>query len=145
MNRDYTITDVRQESMWRSNYALTPENDMVNYSVALSGEQDRVILTQKVSTQPPQNGDQLHGYTEVARTPNGPAYKKFKKVNPKFGGASTPHQPATAPESSKLDYIVKMLEELTGRRKAEEQTQTDDKLSEGITLEDLEDPFGNLL
>lgn len=126
MGRDYTITNVQRRDEWLFN-----GNTMQDYAIALQGEEGWIKLTQKLETQPPQIGDTVHGKIETKRNTNGTSYRKFKKVNPNFGGNRRESAPADSP---KLDYIVQMLEELTGRRAAPDVVH---EVKDGP----LEDPF----
>lgn len=128
--QEYTITNVQPRSEWRSQYAKTPENDMMDYAIALEGESGWTKLTQRLSTQPPTIGQKLSGSIETKFDKNGQEYRKFKKQDPKFS------QPEQTTSNPKEDYIVMMLEELTGRR---EVTNT---VSNETPVDD--DPFGGL-
>lgn len=103
---EYTITNVQPRGEWSSDYG-----QMIDYAVSLEGQDGWHKLTQKVDTKPPQEGDKLNGVIENKKDKNGNAYKKFKKVNPNYEGNRS-----SRPSDGKIDYIIQMLEELTGRR-----------------------------
>lgn len=129
MGQDYTITRVEERDTW-----LYQGKPMQDYAIALQGEDGWIKLTQKPDTQPPQIGNVIHGVIEVKKNQNGTDYRKFKKVNPNFQG----HRRENAPvDNQQLDYIVQMLEELTGRR------ATPDVVHEP-TDKQLDDPFGDV-
>lgn len=129
----YTISNVQTRDEWGPVHGSM----MQDYAIALEGMSEWIKLTQKVDTKPPQIGDVLEGYIEEKTTRNGKPYKKFKKENPAYsdGGRSESQH---SPSQSQTDYIVQMLEELTGRRDAAEQD------SSGPTEDELDDPFKDL-
>lgn len=120
---EHTVTDVDIRDKY-----LYKGKQMQNYAIALQGEEGWITLTQLDTTPPPQVGDKLSGNIEDRRTPQGESYRKFKK---EYGS----QQPGGVQDDSKLDYIVKMLEELTGRRATAD--------AKGATGAD-EDPFKDL-
>lgn len=123
----HTITNVQPREQWNGGYGM-----MQDYAIALEGESEWIKLTQKVDTKPPQIGDVLEGYIENKTDKNGKPYKKFKKENPAYAGANRSETPS-GPSQSQMDYIVQMLEELTGRRDAVDQP--------GPSDDELDDPF----
>ena len=125
---DYTIINVDRKSEWRSSYAETPGNDMVDYAIALQGELGWVKLAQKISTAAPEVGHTITGRMVDEVSKNGKPYKKFKKESLRFSAVPTQQ------DSSKLEYIIQMLEELTGRKAPQETVALDE-----------EDPFGGII
>lgn len=124
MAQEYTIKNVQPREEWQSQYGA-----MKDYAISVDGESGWVKLTQKVETKPPQEGDSIYGTITTVEDRNGNPYKKFKKENPNYPSKGSSQQQSQA--NPKLDYIVKMLEELTGRRPSEDEEQ--------MTLDD--DPF----
>lgn len=111
--KEYKITNVQRKDEWTSKYG-----PMVTFDISLEGEQGWVRLNQKLETPEPREGWRLTG--EITNEGQGEdAYRKFKKINPKYAGESNTQQQSQA-DPNKLDYIVQMLEELTGRREAAE-------------------------
>lgn len=107
----YKITNVQTREQWGPSHG----HMMQDYAIALEGEEGWIKLTQRVETRPPQVGDELEGFIETKSNSNGTSYRKFKKENPQFAqGDRSGNQPNQA--NQKMDYIVQMLEELTGRR-----------------------------
>lgn len=104
---------------------------MMDYAIALEGESGWIKLTQRISSQPPREGQILSGIIESKETKNGEPYKKFTKQNADY---QKPAQPTTGPQ---MDYIVQMLEELTGRR------EVADTVTSAKPVDD--DPFGGLV
>jgi hypothetical protein len=130
MGQDYTITKVEERDTW-----LYQGQPMQDYAIALQGEDGWIKLTQKPDTKPPVVNGVIHGIIENKKNPNGTAYRKFKKVNPNFGGNRTG---GAAPVSdSRLDYVVQMLEELTGRRPAPDVVHE-------VKDDPLDDPFKDI-
>ena len=134
---EYTITNVQRRDEWRSRYAPTQAPDMVDYAIALEGQQGWIKLSQKVTTPAPTVGQTING--RIERDPSG--NPKFKKETPGYAGTT---QRSGSPQQvgdimPKMDYVVQMLEELTGRRDAvvEPDVSQDDFLGE--------DPFGGHL
>ena len=120
MAREYTITSVQERDEWRPVHGSM----MRDYAIALQGETGWIKLTQKTLTRPPREGETIYGSIESKQNANGTAYRKFKKENPQFGGnrsggfgdSDGSQAPSNGEIQQQLDYIVKMLEELTGRR-----------------------------
>lgn len=122
---EYKITNVQARDSFQTQYG-----EMQAYAIALEGQTGWHALNQKLETPPPRVGDTIFGTIENATTKNGTPYKKFKKQNPKYA------QQSGIP-NDKLEYIIKMLEELTGRR------TTEDTPVEPTDAQ-LEDPFAGL-
>lgn len=124
--KEYNITNVQRRDEWQGRFG-----PMVTFAVALEGEQGWIKLNQKLETPEPKVGDTLTGIIENKTTTNGEAYRGFKKINPAY--ADKPQQQSQA--SPQMDYIVMMLEELTGRR----------ELADPVPkLGELEDPFPDI-
>lgn len=111
--QDYVINNVQRENEWQFN-----GNEMVDYRIGLNGVQGWVKLTQKLETQPPRNGDTLHGYIENKTDRQGNQFQKFKKVNPNWDGGNRSSGSSVGASNQQIEYIVQMLEELTGRRES---------------------------
>lgn len=128
--REYKITNVQQRDEWQSTYGM-----MMDYAVALEGEEGWIKLTQKLDTKPPQIGQTIEGYIETKSNTNGTTYRKFKKESAQYaqkqGGSTSPHL------EKRIEYIVQMLEELTGRKDIVHE------VSETSSPE-LDDPFKDL-
>lgn len=137
---DYTINRVERKNEWRSRFATTPDGkDMVDYAIALQGEQGWIKLTQKIDSAPPREGSTIHGRILTEHDRDNNPYRKFKKENPEFGntGSQGSHSSINAPVvNDQIGYIVQMLEELTGRREMVEEPKVDDQASK-----DPFDPF----
>lgn len=125
--KDYRIINVQRRDEWDSKYGR-----MVTFALALEGESGWIKLNQKLTTPEPKEGDTITGDITTETTNNGESYRKFTKVNPKF--APNQQQSQASPQ---MDYIVQMLEELTGRRKAPD-------VVVDPTDEQIEDPFKGL-
>lgn len=123
MGQEYEITKVERRNEW-----TFQGSQMQDYAITLQGETGWIKLTQKYDTQPPQAGDKLFGVVETKTNKNGNEYRKFTKKNPNFGGNAQ----TGGVDSEKLDYAIMMLEEMTGRRKVQEETP------------ETSDPFGDL-
>lgn len=119
MERDYIVTSAES----RDSY-LYKGNDLQDYAIALEGEQGWIKLSQRVSTPPPRQGDTLHGIIENKQDREGNSFRKFKKVNPNFSGDRSSQ--SGGQDSPKLDYAIKMLEELTGRRKVDDEVRQEE-------------------
>lgn len=92
-------------------------SELQDYSVALQGETGWIKLTQKPTTPPPAVGRTLYGHIENKTTSNGNPYRKFVKARD-FGSPSPTRE---APrDDSKLDYVIQMLEEMTGRKEVKD-------------------------
>ena len=121
---EYTITNVQRRDEWESQYGL-----MVTFAIALQGQDGWIKLNQKLTTPEPRVGETIYGDIISETDRNGNSYKKFKKVNPKF------QQPTSQGASAhQIEYIIQMLEELTGRREVKDTVVND--------IED--DPFPGL-
>lgn len=108
----YTITNINRRNEWPGRDGQT----MVDWAIAVEGEQGWIKLTQKLDTKPPEIGQTISGSIEDKVDKNGNPYRKFTKEFKNSGGGSG----MTQDDRKQLDYAVKMLEELTGRRAAEE-------------------------
>lgn len=113
-DQDYTILSVQKRNEWTGGFGTFQD-----YALQLEGVDGWVQLTQKPETAAPEQGQVLHGHTEV-QTRGGKSSLKFKKVNPEFAGQNQGHSSTTptnlAGNEKTLEYIVEMLEELTGRK-----------------------------
>lgn len=131
---EYRITNVQDRDEWDSQYGR-----MKTYAIALEGESGWHSLNQKLSTPPPREGDTIAGFIENKETRGGTPYKKFVKQNPKFaGGGGGGSAPATGPVIDKLDYIIQLLEKLTG----DDQKPADD-YDKPLTADDIPDVFND--
>lgn len=130
--RKYTIANVQRRDEWGPVHGSM----MQDYAISLEGEEGWIKLTQKVETRPPEVGQELEGYIENKTNTNGTSYRKFKKESSQFAqsGRSAPQQSPT--NQKDMDYIILMLEELTGRRD-EAAVQTDSSLLEDDPFKDL--------
>lgn len=140
---EYTISNVTRRGEWKSKYARTDENDMVDYAISLTGNEDGWIkLTQKISTKPPEVGDTIFGEIITAVDNNNEPYRRFKKINPKFVndlGNRTSSVDAGG-STVQVNYIIRMLEELTGRRAPD----FSENGAENSDNKDNNDPFVDL-
>lgn len=128
MGKEYTISHVQKRDEWTSKFG-----PMQDYAITVEGEANGWIkLTQKPETAPPRQGDTIFGSITTAKTSNGTSYLKFKKENPSYPSDSPSSGAPTNIPDQRLDYIVLMLEELTGRKSPLRD-------SEPVVLE--EDPF----
>jgi hypothetical protein len=127
---EYKITNVQARDSFQTQYG-----EMQAFAIALEGETGWHALNQKLETPPPRVGDTIFGIITNETTKNGTPYKKFKKQNPKYADrAGTPTSGITGKQA---EYIIQMLEELTGRRTVED-TVVD------VPEEPLDDPFAGL-
>ena len=124
---EYKITNVQQRNEWG--------DQMIDYAIALEGQQGWIKLTQKLATPPPVIGETIRGRIETKTNRNGKSYLKFTKERVEGGGSS--HQ-----GSSQEAYIVQMLEELTGRRPAPDVVAP---MPEDSSGNKFDDPFEGLL
>lgn len=108
----YTIRNVNRRGEWRSRYATTPENDMVDWAISLDGETGWIKLTQKITTPPPEIGRTIEGRIEDKTSTNGEPYRAFKKENQMSGSRSG--QGDTTRMEQRLEYAINILEELAG-------------------------------
>jgi len=150
MGDDYTILSVEMKDQWNSTYGMMQNYDIhVQKAGSSEPEAGWVQLSQKPETEPPRVGGTLHGHIETKNV-NGKSFKKFRKINPKFGGteahrgglggSQAPSGEALTATLSriegKLDYSIQMLEELTDRRDV-----VHDVSDENVNLDD---PFNGL-
>lgn len=110
---EYRLNQVQRRDEWESQYG-----PMVTYAIAVDGVEGWLKLNQKLATPAPQVGETLTGNILDAKDGKGQSYKKFQKVNPAFEGQGQSSNATSAPSADpkQLEYIVQMLEELTGRR-----------------------------
>lgn len=134
---EYKVRAVEPRNEWNAGYG-----DMKDYAIALEGEQGWIKLTQKLQTPPPQVGDTLYGVIENRKTKNGNPYTKFKKMQ-RDQTASQGTQP-TSVDNNKLDYIVQMLEELTGRKSGQTESPQDVGSEAQSEVDTYDDPFEDL-
>lgn len=135
MEKNYQVTSVEI----RDSYQFSGQT-IQNYSIALEGVEGWILLGQRENTPPPKEGDTLYGRVEDKVAKSGKAYKRFKKVNPEYGGSRSDNQTSgnTGEIGSKLDYIISLLEGQNPNRDVaavEEQTQDTPLVSND------EDPF----
>lgn len=128
---EHKITNVQRRNEWG--------DQMLDYAIALEGQQGWIKLTQKVSTPPPMIGDMIRGRVETKQNKNGNSYLKFTKERESSGGF--PQSNSTSSGSQEA-YIVQMLEELTGRRKVQD---TIAPMPEQPDDMKFDDPFEGLL
>lgn len=127
--KKYIISNIEMRDQWSSTYG-----PMQDYMISLEGEEGWIKLTQKLDTRPPQRGDELEGYIETKSNTNGEAYRKFKKQSAQYGANRSEGQSSQA--NHKEDYIIQMLEELTGRREVVDRAEE--------KIEPMDDPFGDI-
>lgn len=133
---EYKISNVQDRDEWDSQYGR-----MKSYAIALEGQTGWHQLNQKLETPPPREGDTITGFIEDKMTKGGTPYKKFVKQNPKFAnqqssGASVPNDLA-----DKVDYIIEMLESLTGVKKEQKEDDYDKPLTADDIPDVYQDPF----
>ena len=135
MSQTYTIKHVQKRDEWASQYG-GGAMDMADYAITLEEDSNGWIkLTQKVQTPPPTQGSQIYGSILTQTTKNGNSFRKFKRENQNYQNPATEQ---SAVDAGKIDYIIKMLEELTDRRPPE-------AITEGATPIELEDdPFKDI-
>lgn len=142
-NKNYTILQVEPRDEWTGKFGTFKP-----FALRLEGVEGWVELSQKPETPAPQVNDTIHGHTE-SQTHGDKTYLKFKKVNPEFGGNSgSSAASATGLQGSEktLEYVVQMLEELTGRRRKPDvepdEADIDEAIAKGsdFSLDDI--PFG---
>lgn len=136
-DRDYTITDVQEREPWTSGYG----GQMRSYAIQLQGVEGWLELAQRAETPSPLVGATIHGYTEATQRGSN-TYLKFKKVNPNF----PPNPPQHSSTASQLlgdakttEYMVQMLEELTGRKKKPDALPTEEDMGTPFDLDEI--PF----
>lgn len=127
--KKFKITNVQTRDEWDSKFGK-----MMDYAIALEGEDGWIKLTQKLDTRPPEIGDELEGFVEEKSNTNGTSFRKFKKQSAEYASAD---RSSSNTNGSQMSYIVQMLEELTGRRKVAD-TVAD------VPDEPLDDPFAGL-
>lgn len=135
MSREYVIKSAQRRDEWQSQYGT-----MVDYALALEGVEGWVKLSQKLETQPPVDGGTIYGDITQAETKNGTPYQRFKKQNPNYDGANRSEN-QNSQANHKIDYIVQMLEELTGRRDVVDHSNSSASVSQE-ELANLDDIFG---
>lgn len=126
--KEYTIKSVNRRGEWHSKYQKDsePYNDMVDWAISLEGEEGWIKLSQKATTKPPEAGQTVNGEVLNETSSNGEPFKKFKKINPNFqqGGQSTGSANLSNLEQ-RLEYAIKLLEELSGVRPLEQNEPED--------------------
>lgn len=125
MDKEYKITRVELRDQWTSKDWGTFQG----YALQLEGVDGWVSMSQKPETAPPVVDGTLFGNL-IAETKGDKTYLKFKKAQSAFKSNQ-------AVVGGKEEYIVEMLEELTGRRKAPDVVPTD--IDDEISLADI--PF----
>jgi hypothetical protein len=130
-DKDYKIENVQERKPWTGTYGT-----FNSFALQLEGIDGWVELSQKQDTPAPSVGSIIFGHIETT-TRNESTYMKFKKAkNPNFGGGG-----GSGMSKEDSDYVIMMLEELTGRRDAPDSPtarSTATKVSD-IILEDIED------
>lgn len=136
MDQDYTITEVQSRDSWTGAYG-----PMSAFALKLQGVDGWVSLNQKPETPTPTVGEVLHGHMDTKTSRDGTkTWLQFKKVRKDDGNyPSTNSASAVVGDGKTLDYIVQMLEELTGRRQKPDTLPNDETAGEEIRLEDI--PF----
>lgn len=129
MDKDYNILNVERRDRWHS---AKFNKDYQTYALQLEGVDGWVELSQLPETPAPEVGGTIFGHTYPHQVGQN-TYLKFKKTNRDYQGPATPQ--ATTPNQlvgteKTLEYIVEMLEELTGRRT---------KKVDDVVLEDIDD------
>lgn len=137
---EYKITQVQERSQWGPAHG----HMMQEYAIALERQEGWHKLNQRVETPAPRIGDTIHGVIEDKQYGDGTPYKKFTKQNPKYDGANRTNDPSRIDAGTpKLEYIILMLEELTGRRgdgvDQRSETTTSSPQEESLNLDDI--PF----
>jgi hypothetical protein len=132
MDKEYKILRVEERNQWSGTHGTFQD-----YALQLEGIDGWVALTQKPETEAPQVGGTLFGHT-FTQTSKDKTFLKFKKVNPQYNGEGSGNSSPSGlvGDGKTLDYIVQMLEELTGRR---DRLPTDKELEEPIDLSEI--PF----
>lgn len=127
--RHYKITNVQMRDEWGPVHGSM----MQDYAIALEGEEGWIKLTQKVDTRPPEVGQELEGFIETKTNTNGTSYRKFKKESAQYAQSNR----SGGRSDKDTEYIIQMLEELTGRRDVvHEPSETPNS--------GLDDPFAGL-
>ena len=131
-DKPYKVVNVQERDKWQSSYG-----EFQNYALQLEGEEGWVQISQKPETPAPQAGQELFGRIEV-QTRGDKTWRKFKKGQRQDGGYSG----STGSGSSKADteYIIMMLEELTGRREKPENPTSRSSGDTTPTVEELDQP-----
>ena len=109
--KEYKLTEVHRRGEWESSYG-----PMVTFAIAVDGVEGYIKLNQKPDTPEPEVGEVITGVIQDKTDKKGQPYKQFKKMNPNYDNQSG----KSSLDNSKIDYIVQMLEELTGRRSVPE-------------------------
>lgn len=110
-DKPYKVVNVQERDKWQSSYG-----EFQNYALQLEGEEGWVQLSQKPETPAPQAGQELFGRIEV-QTRGDKTWRKFKKGQRQDGGN---FKGGGGSSKADIDYIIMMLEELTGRREKPE-------------------------
>lgn len=131
--KEYTIQSLEPGKKWSSGLGGPMQDYRVVLKDSTTGDivDKWVTLSKKESSKPPQVGWKLTG--DIVETDYGP---KFKAAP--FNGS--PRSAEGSISNEKIDYIVQMLEELTGRRDTVVEP-TDEELNNPT----LDDPFGGRL
>ena len=117
-DKNYKITEVQKRKEWSGKFGTFQD-----YALQLEGVDGWVSLSQKPETAEPQVGQELYGHTET-QTHGDRTYLKFKKAQKQDGGYSG--------GSGDMQYVIQMLEELTGRR---DRLPTDKEMEKPISEE----------
>jgi hypothetical protein len=130
-DKEYKILQVEPREEWTSKKWGTTFKP---YALRLEDVDGWVELSQKPETAAPEVGGTLYGHTE-SQTQGDKTYLKFKKVNQEYAansGSSATSASSLQGADKTLDYIVQMLEELTGRRKKPDAEPSDEEMDKAI-------------
>lgn len=136
-DKDYTVLEVQKRDEWTNDFGT-----FQGYALKLEGVDGWVSLNQKPETAAPEVGGTIYGRTET-QTRGGKTYLKFKKVNKEYQGGSNDSSATSATSlagsEKTLEYVVQMLEELTGRREKADNVPSDEDVDKPIDLAEI--PF----
>lgn len=137
-DKPYVVKTVQKRDEWTNSYGT-----FQNYALQLEGEEGWIQLSQKPDTKAPVEGSELFGHIEV-QTRGDKTFRKFKKGQRQDGGN---FKGGGGSSKADIDYIIMMLEELTGRRdkpsnptgRGGDAEPTVEELDEPVDLSDI--PF----
>lgn len=148
-DQDYKIIEVQPRKEWTGNYGTFQD-----YALRLQEVSTKVVLdswvslSQKPETPAPAVGGHIHGHTESQTSSKGTTYLKFKKVNAQYANGYNQPTAAANPtalvgQEKTLEYIVEMLEELTGKKSDRPNTVDNDLsiIDDGEDFDPSEIPF----
>lgn len=137
---EYKLTAVQPRNEWNNGYG-----QMMDYAITVEGHSGWIKLTQKLQTPPPKVGQVFYGIIEEKTNTNGTAFTKFKKLQRDQTAPQGTQNTASPVQDKRLDYIVQMLEELTGRREFVEDSPPAVEAEAPPQVEELvDDPFEGL-